>query len=137
MSSYKVIEMRSVSPEFEPYKALVLACWLRGLQHGSQFFKLIDSKTYWEVYAKVILNLLRRPECMVRIAVLEDEPDTAIGWSAFEGGAVHFVYVRKSARRIGVARELTPKDIRIFTHMTAVGNSIWKKKFKQVKFNPF
>ena len=43
------------------------------------------------------------------IAHVPGEPDAILGWAAYERGAipcVHYLYVRKDARRQGVARQL-------------------------------
>ncbi len=142
-NSYKVIEMKTAGPAFEQYKPLILATWLRGLRHGNEFFGLADPQAYFTNYSKIILSLLKRPECRARLAVLADEPDTVIGWVIFEGKVLHFIFVKRggkgelNGRRQGVATSIYPEGVEIFTHITKVGRSIWKQKFKEVKFNPF
>lgn len=136
-ANYKIIELKGTDPAFEEYFAFIMAFWLRGLKFGSEFFRAVDSLTYFQVYSKVIKALLKRPDCIVRLAVLADEPDTAIGWSVSEGKVLHFVYVKREARRQGVGMALLPKSFETATHMTKIGKSIWKAKFKHVKFNPF
>ncbi len=138
-SSYVVREFRGTDPAFDQYRALVLATWLRGLKHGSDFFSMVDSKTFFQVYSRTVLLLLRRPDCKIRIAVLSSDPDVAVGWSAFEAGVLHFVYVRPQGRRQGIARSLLPPlaKIEVVSHMTKTGKSLWKKKLEHAKFNPF
>lgn len=136
-NSYIIKEFKGQDPYFENYKPLVLATWLRGLKHGCDFFSMTDSKAFFSVYSKVILNLIKRPECVVRVAVLSDDPDIAVGWSVFEGGVVHFVYVRPEGRRHGIGSSLLPKKFDTISHITKVGKAIWKKKFQHVIFNPF
>lgn len=142
-SSYKIIDMKTAGPGFEQYKALVLATWLRGLRHGSEFFELTDPKTYYTVYSKVILGLLKRPDCRARLAVLSDEPDVVIGYSIFEGKTLHFIFVRRggkgkeTGRRQGIGTSLYPQGVETFTHLTKIWKAIWKKKYKDLKFNPF
>lgn len=141
-NTYVVKELKGIDPALEQYKALVLATWLNSLKHGSDFFGLVDSHTFFDVYRRVILGILRRPDCVVRLAVLGDEPDTALGWCVFEKNVLHFVYVRPgekgaSSRRCGIGQSLLPKSFDVATHMTKIGKSIWKKKFSTVKFNPF
>ncbi len=142
-NSYKILEMKTAGPAFEQYKPLVLATWLRGLRHGSDFFELTDPKTYYSVYSKTILGLLKRPEARARLAVLSDEPDTVIGYSVYESKTLHFIYVRKggkkeeSGRRHGIGTALYPAGVEVFTHLTKIGKAIWRKKYKDLKFNPF
>ena len=136
-ASYIVKEFKGSDPAFEQYKALVLATWLRGLKHGSSFFQDVDSKTLFAVYSKVITSLLRRPECTIKIAVLTDAHDVAIGWSASEGTVLHYIFVRPQGRKQGIGRSLMPKKVEVITHLTKTGKSLWKKKLEHAKFNPF
>lgn len=136
-NSYVIREMSGLDPAFEQYKSLVLATWLRALKHGNEFFREADAKTYWTVYSKVIMALLRRPTCVVRLAVLSDEPDVVVGWEVHEGHVLHFVFVKHQGRKQGIARSLVPDNITVITHITKTGKSLWKKKLEHAIFNPF
>lgn len=136
-SSYTIRQFTGSDPELEQYKAVVLATWLRSLRHGNPFFRDADAKTYWTIYSKVIMALMRRPECVVRVAVLSDEPDVVIGWSAVERNVLHFVYVKHQGRKRGIARSLIPEQIAVITHLTKTGRSLWQKKLSKAIFNPF
>lgn len=48
--------------------------------------------------------LLDIGEC--HVAVAADSPDVIIGWSLVIGTTLEYVYVKKDARRCGIAREL-------------------------------
>jgi hypothetical protein len=141
-NSYTIVELKSAHPTFEQYRALVIATWLQSLKHGSEFFELVDKKCFFDVYPKVIASLLKRPDCTIRLAVLSDDHDVAIGWSAFEGQVLHFVYVRRgeknaSGRKQGIGTALIPKGLKVTTHMTKIGKAIWHNKYPNVIFNPF
>jgi hypothetical protein len=141
-SNYVIKEFKGLDPELDQYKAVIQATWLRGLKHGSEFFGLVDTKIFFTVYSKVVMALITRPEATVRIAVLADDHDVIVGWSAFEGKILHYVFVRPgekgaSPRKHGIATALVPKDFEMITHLTKVGKSIWRKKYRTVKFNPF
>jgi hypothetical protein len=141
-SSYVIKEFKGLDPALDQYKAVIQATWLRGLKHGSDFFSLVDSKVFLSVYPKVIMSLIKRPDCTVRVAVLSDDHDVIVGWSAFEGKILHYVYVRPgekgaSPRKQGIATRLVPKDFEVITHLTKIGKSIWRRKYSKVKFNPF
>lgn len=136
-NSYIVKELSGTDPAFDQYKSLVLATWLRALKHGNEFFREADAKTYWAVYSKVILALLRRPTCVVRLAVMSDDHDCTVGWSVTEGTVLHFVFVKHQGRKQGIARSLVPKNITVITHITKTGKSLWKKKLEKAIFNPF
>ncbi len=58
---------------------------------------------------KHVRTLLGRDGSFLRIAHVPDEPNSILGWVAYEGGSppcVHYVYVRSTAREGGVARAL-------------------------------
>lgn len=53
--------------------------------------------------------LLARPESVLRVACLPDDSDAILGWAALsadEPPTLHYVYVRKDARKQGIARLL-------------------------------
>lgn len=53
--------------------------------------------------------ILARPESVLRVACLPDDDDAILGWAAitfFPSPKLHFVYVRKEARKQGIARRL-------------------------------
>ena len=45
----------------------------------------------------------------VTVACLPDDEDAIIGYGVFEAGRVHMLYVRSSARRLGVANAMCRK----------------------------
>lgn len=135
-ATYSVIPyLASEMPE--TYRNMILAKWLRTLRFGNDFFRLIDSNSYFSNYQKYIKALLSRPQCIVRLAVLTDDPDVCLGFSVSEPGVLHYVWVHKDNRKIGVARSLLQFPFLFVTHLTSVGMSIWNKKFPTVQFNPF
>lgn len=74
---------------------------------------------------------------MVALAVLTDDTDVVLGWSVYEGSILHFVFVKRDARKQGIGTELIPKNAEVITHLTKSGKAIWKKKHQYLKFNPF
>lgn len=134
---YLLKTIRTISPEFNDFRAAVLATWLNSNRYGSAYFKDIDSQSYFQTYSKGLTELLKRPNCMARIAVFASEPDTLIGWAVFEGSILHFLYVKRDARGLGVAWKLYPEQAETITHLTNQGRAIWKKKLNKLKFNPF
>lgn len=122
----------------EEYRNLVLVKWMRTLRFGNDFFKLIESSAYFSSYQEYIKKLLQRPQCIVRIACLTEDPDVILGFSVSEPDTLHYVWCEKDSRRkFGIARALTQFPFSTFTHLTNVGMSIWSKKFPEAKFNPF
>src|ERR1700677_3250936 len=60
----------------DQYRNMVYSKWMRQLRFGNEYFKLIDSQAYYEIYHKLIDVYLSRPNAVLRLAVLTDEPDT-------------------------------------------------------------
>lgn len=121
----------------ESYRNMILAKWMRTLRFGNDFFKLIESGGYFSSYQIYIKNILIRPACIVRLAVITDDPDTCLGFSVSEPEVLHYVWVEKDNRNIGIATALTRFPFKYITHLTSKGMSIWNKKYRDVQFNPF
>lgn len=119
------------------YFNMVLSKFMRTLRYGNEYFKLIDSDSYYTAYRFYILRLLNRDNTIVRLAVLSEDTDVCLGWSLSEGSTLHYVYVAKEQRGQGIAKRLVPQKIDTFTHLTKAGLSLWNNKAKDAKFNPF
>jgi len=52
--------------------------------------------------------ILARPDSVLRVVCLPDDSDAILGWAALSGEppTLHYVYVRKDARKQGIARLL-------------------------------
>jgi len=115
----------------------VFGTWKNSLRYGNEYFKLIEKKAYFETYQRYIELLLNRPGTVVRLAVLSDDQDIALGWSAIDGAALHYIHVTHEYRNQGIARSLVPCKIDTITHLTRSGMSIWQSKLTHAVFNPF
>lgn len=134
--SYKIITtLGSRIPK--EYNNLVYSKWLRTLRSGNDYFKLIDSKSYYEVYHKYIGHVLAKPMTVVRFAVLSEDEDVVLGFSVSQEHILHYVYTHKDNRRQGIAKELIPFEVKTITHLTKTGLILWNSKIPEAKFNPF
>lgn len=115
---------------------MIFSKWLRSLRFGNEYFKLIDSDSYYHSYHIYINQLLQRPSVFVHLAVLSDDHDVVLGFSVMELGVLHYVHVHKDQRKQGIGTNLA-KDFHTITHLTHIGVSIWNKKYPKVRFNPF
>ncbi len=115
-------------------KNFILATWLKGLYHGNSWFKTIDPSIYMSKYQRVVFQILNDPSVDVKVAVLMDEPSVILGYSVCGPKTLHWVFVKKSWRRQGIAKELVSPDLDVCTHLTAIGRSL---KPKHMKFDPF
>lgn len=121
----------------EQYKGLIYSRWLKTLRQYNDYFRLIDKKAYYEVYPNYIGLLLNRPNTQVKIAVLSDDFDVALGFSVVEGVTLHYCHIQENYRNQKIGSALVPKDFQYITHLTKFGLRIWNKKYPHVKFNPF
>lgn len=121
----------------EEHRNMVLAKWMRTLRFGNDIFRLIDSTSYFDAYQIYIKALLKRPQCIVRFAMLTDDMDTCLGFSVSETNILHYVWVQKDERRHGIGKSLVPFAFKYITHITRAGMIIWNNKFPDVRFDPF
>lgn len=135
-STYSVIAFPGYSLP-QQYQNMILSQWMRSLKHGNEYFKLADSDAFYEAYGKYIKSILGRASTTVRIAVLGDDRDVALGWSVVEGSALHFIRVQYEQRNRGIGRSLVPEGIDTITHLTKAGARIWPRCLPAAIFNPF
>lgn len=115
----------------------ILATWLRGLYYGDSWFSLIDKKVFMENYHKFLDKILSSPNTLVCVACLKEDPDTILGYSVLgDKYNLHWVFVKKAWRNIGIAKSLVPPTTKYVTHLTKVGTAILKNS-PNLSFNPF
>lgn len=134
VNSYRIVTLQGNALP-EEYKNLIIAPFLNSLRYGNDLFKLIDKDSYYANYARYIEALLKRDKSVVKMAVLSDE--TVMGWCLSEDKTVHYVWVKKEARRKGIGRALLPKEFSRISHITNKGINIWVNNFPEVSFNPW
>jgi GNAT superfamily N-acetyltransferase len=135
-ASYKVILFAGKDLP-KQYQNMVFSKWLRSLRFGNDYFKLIVSQAYYDVYHQYVSALLGREDSSVRLAVLSDDNDVVLGFSVSRGPILDYVHVQRDFRRQGIARALVPQPLLAFTHITKPAMAIWAAKLKDVVFNPF
>lgn len=113
---------------------LVYATWLKGQRNGNSWFKSIDQDIYFSGYKKVVEGRIASSEC--KVSCLETDPDVVLGYSIYspDHKVLHWVYVKKAWRKMGIAKSLLPSGIEQVTSLTRLGRLILKKR---AKFNPF
>lgn len=134
-SSYRVVSYHGSNIP-KNYEALIYSKWLRSLRFGNDYFRIIESDSYYKAYHKYISILLSRPNSLLYIACLTDDPDVVLGFSLIEDRTLHYIHVHEHNRRIGIGKALIVKKIDTITHITKIGLQIWQK-YPDVKFNPF
>lgn len=113
-------------------QAFIFSSFLKGNYYGNDWFRAIDKNTFMEKYKQVLTNLLIKSE--TKVACMKDDPDNILGYAIYQPGVLHYIFVKPSFRKFGIAKQLIPVDIIYCTHLTKVGKTlkplIWK-------FDPF
>lgn len=129
------IEDQFLIRDYQPKdKSLVFSTFLKGLYYGNAWFTQIDKKLYMHNYQSVLQGILNRPEVECRILSLKEDPDVIIGYAIQEPEILHWIYLKTTWRKMGLARRLISEPIKTVTHLTDLGISL---KPKEVIFNPF
>lgn len=121
------------------YQSLILSKWLRSLRFGNPMFKSIDSTAFYRQYQIYLEHILSKPDCIIRLAVLSDDPDVVLGFAVSREDVLDYIWTHKDNRKLGIATKLLPAGITSFTHITLTSMAIWRNnpKYEHLKFNPF
>src|SRR5271165_681887 len=95
----------------------IFSTWLKSFRYSSSFAKEIDNETYYKFHQQVIERILSRSPS-IYIACDQLHPDTVFGYIVYEGPVLHFAYVKKSFRKLGIARALLPYTPDFISHLT-------------------
>lgn len=125
-----LIAIRDLSPEDHNF---IMSTWLIGLFYGKSWYSEVPKAVFMKNYHKVIEFILSKSK--VKIACLKDTPYVILGYAVMNDSVLHWVFIKKSWRGIGLAKDLIPSSINTVTHLTKVGLSIIKKK--NWTFDPF
>ncbi len=119
------------------YLNFILSKWMRSYRYNNDYIKLIDSDSYYSTYRAYLGAILFNSKNTIRLAVLPDDLDVALGFSVCHGNVLHYVYVHKDYRRNGIGKRLVPIEVSSFTHLTKTGIKLWGTKLPKAIFNPF
>lgn len=87
----------------------VLSSWLKGYRYGSSYGRAQRNGVFFPDHQAIALDILARPTAQLLVACLEDMPTTIAGFLVHERSTppvLHWVYVKDSLRRHGVASML-------------------------------
>lgn len=135
-TTYSVISYKASELPKE-YEALIFSRWLRSFRYGNKFLRSSDPAPYYKNYHLYLENLLKKPDSIIRLAVLTDDHDVVLGFSVVREDVLDYVHVQVNHRKHGIAKKLVPETITTTSHMTDLAKGIWQKKYKDIKFNPF
>ncbi len=111
---------------------LVTNSWLRSFRF-SAWARDMSNRTYYFYHHRVLEELL--PRSTVLVAVSPEDPDAIYGWCCAEvvdtAVVIHYVYVKESYRRLGVARALVKTlldaerpPLVLYTHQTKASREV-------------
>lgn len=134
------IEVRDAYIEDVPF---VFATLLRSYRHASNFARKISNEVFYKYHHMFLDTCLKRPGSRVLVAHPKGEPDVILGYLLTETQVdglevIHYSYVKKSFRQMGVARALWAKLEKkkyTITHYTA--DADWIVKKYDLIYNPY
>ena len=119
-------------------KSFILATFLRGVYHGSSWFKLIPQDVFFANYKAVGESLVNNPNLIISVACLKEEPDVILGYSIVSKDfqVINWCYVKKIWRLKGIAKSLLPQHPNSISHLSDLGKTLLPKINNPI-FNPF
>ena len=94
-----------------------------------------ERKHYHQEISRLFERIL--PKASVRIACDPTDPDVIVGFAVFTDTELHYAFVRKDFRRMGVATALLADlPIRSFTFLTRKGEEALKPRARGWAFTP-
>lgn len=136
----KDILLRGVTQEDWAY---LYATWLKHYKFSSDFAKRIPHSIFFHKHHLLIGSILRKKETVTLIAYPKDSPEIIVGYITYEKPStrpvIHFIYVKRAFRKMGVARELIEVlDLSrgVFTHWTEDTDWI-VRKVPSLQYDPY
>jgi len=127
-----VLTIRVANKEDENF---IYSCWMRGVFYNNEYMRgQITEDAFFKMYRSVIKKVLKREDVSCLMACIIEQPDVVVGFSVFEPGVLHWVYVKQAWRGFGIAKELVPDGVHSVTHLT---KQAAEHKPKEWVFNPY
>lgn len=96
-----------------------------------------DRDAYRAEVARIVSRLRATPEATLRVACDREDEDTLVGFAAFTGSTLHYVYVRGDMRQMGIAKRLIEgATIAHYTFRTLAGERRLRAAERGWKFTP-
>lgn len=131
----------TLRPMREEDRNYVFSSWLDCFFLESSSTRHILKSVFYPEYQKVIERILESPRTEVTIANLGDDPMLILGFLVHAEPLIHFCYVRKRFRRLGIAKTMiqalkSPTDTLVYTHRT-FGLDPLLPKLQPMTYNPY
>jgi ribosomal protein S18 acetylase RimI-like enzyme len=135
------VEVRDAYLEDVPF---IFATMLRSYRHASTFARKISNEIFYKYHHMFLEACLSRANSKVMVAHAKGEPNVILGYLLSETRpdgeeVVHYTYVKKSFRQMGVAKALwatLDKSKYTITHYTMDADWIMRK-FSNLTYNPY
>jgi hypothetical protein len=116
--------------------SFVIGSWLSSYRE-SDFARPIRSSIYFDSLARLIKGII--PRCFGVVAVAPSDESNILGWSAWTGPLLHYLYVKEVYRRNGLGMILlgNAPDKLFCTHITHAGRCLVEKTGRKVYYNPY
>lgn len=135
MNKSDLIEIREGLPGDNNF---FLSTFLLGLYYGGTAYSEMNKDIFMKEYHGVAEKLLSSKENVLKVACLKEDPSVILGYALLNKDldTLHFTFVKKPWRKIGIMKSLIPQQVLFCTHLTDVGVSLIKKA-PYISFNPF
>jgi hypothetical protein len=146
-----------IRPVSDDDVSFIYQSWLKQYRERSRFASPIHPKIYYDRHHKVVERIIAMPATQVLICTPKESPETILGYLVFTRNGlapiIHFVYVKSTFRRLGIASALFKKakidpDQCVYTHRvdkrsvlddgTSVSDFDWiQKRFPNLLYDPY
>ena len=114
----------------------IFSTWLKSLRYGNSWFKTIDKDAYFTKYKRAITTILQTST--ITVICFKNEPEVILGYSVHadlgDSTLLHWVYVKRTWRGMGIASLLVPTNTSTVSHITGLGAKCMPRHWK---FDPF
>ena len=105
MSAATTLPQLPIRPARESDDGFILDTWRESLRAESDIAKA-STEAYRLVMLRHIRRLSREPGAVRLVCYDPQDDDTLVGYAVATGHELHYVYVRREFRRMGIARSL-------------------------------
>jgi len=136
MSDKELIEIRNYRKNTD--EDFVFSTFLFGVYYGNSWFNRIPKHIFMTNYRSFLTRLLESPSTKVKMACLKEDENILIGYIIEnpEQNALHWIYVKKEWRKLGIGKKLLSSNPRFVTHLSSQGENLLEK-LEGAVFNPF
>lgn len=114
--------------------SFIYSSWRRGLFYGNKHPAGIDEAEFMRNTQEKLERIMKDSRTDIRVACLIEDPSVIVGYAVTAPSTLHWVYVKKDWRQIGLAKALVPPGTQTATHLSKLGERL---KPSHWSYNPF